>query len=110
MIDAINPQGTSLPNTYVNIVPQFYGCLTALASFMTSGHSPIIIIRYEKMMIVIHDFMNIAGSGFGGTLLQKGKIHYCIGTWSSCEDLNSSNWQELEILYLRLKKQAKRGG
>ena len=47
-------------------------------------------------MILIYDFIDASGSGSGSTLLRKEKVHYYIGTWSSSEDSNSSNWREFE--------------
>ena len=47
---------------------------------------------------VLRETTSHSDSGFGSTLLLKGKIHYRIGTWSSTEDSNSSNWREFENL------------
>ena len=49
-------------------------------------------------MILTYGFLDVSGSGFGSTLLRKVKIHYPIGTWSSSEDSNTSNWREFENL------------
>ena len=48
--------------------------------------------------MVVYGFVDASGSGFGSTILVKGSIKYRIGTWSSLEDQNSSNWREFENL------------
>ena len=39
-------------------------------------------------------------------MLVKGQVKYMIGTWSSEEDVNSSNWQELENMLCEVKQAA----
>ena len=64
MINAMNPQEQYLPDRYVKPVPQFYSCLTILATFMKSSHQPIITVRSEKTMILIYSFVEVSGSSF----------------------------------------------
>ena len=53
--------------------------------------------------------MDASGSGFGSTLLVKGNIEYRIGTWSSLEDTNSSNWREFENLVCEVEQAGRKG-
>ena len=65
---------------------------------MSSAKPPIFIVRSTKCMILIYGFADTSGSGFGSTILADNQIHYRIGTWSSSEDKNLSNWREFENL------------
>ena len=80
------------PPVLVTVVPRFHQCLQALAKFFSLKSPPIISVRSAKCFIAIYGFVDASGSGFGSTLLVKGQVHYRIGTWSSEEDVNSSNW------------------
>ena len=85
------------PEEYVVVVPRFHACLQALGKIMEPKSPPIVVVRSTKCLVLIYGFADASGSGFGSTLLMKEQIHYRIGTWSSSEDSNSSNWREFEI-------------
>ena len=71
MIGAMNPQESSLPDTYVKPVPRCYSCVTVLDTFVKPIHPPIIIVGLEKTIIIIYVFVDVSWSSFGSTLLQK---------------------------------------
>ena len=77
---------------------------------MASDTPPVIIVRTATTIVIIYGFVDASGSGFGSTLLVKGKIHYRIGTWSSTEDSNSSNWREFENLVCEVDEVGRRDG
>ena len=87
-----------IPDIMVSPVPRFHRCLEALLLLMSSEKPPVIVVRAAKTTVIVYSCVDTSGSGFGSTLLLKGKIHYRIGTWSSTEDSNSSNWREFENL------------
>ena len=97
------------PDIMVLPVPRFHQCLTALLALMESDTPPIIIVRTTTTTVVIYGFVDASGSGFGSTLLLKGGIHYRIGTWSSGEDENSSNWREFENLVCEVEEAGEKG-
>ena len=59
--------------------------------------------------MLIYGFVDASGSGFGSTLQERDKIHYRIGTWSSIEENNSSNWREFENLVCTVEEAGKKG-
>ena len=60
-------------------------------------------------MVVVYGFVDASGSGFGSTLTVRGKVKYRIGTWSSEEDKNSSNWREFENLVCAVEEAGEEG-
>ena len=52
----------------------------------------------KKCVVLIYGFADASGSGLGSTLLIQKQIHYRIGTWSSTENTNSSNWRDFKNL------------
>ena len=61
-------------------------------------------------MVLIYVFVDASGSGFCGTLLREGNIHYYIGIWSSYEDVSSLNWREFENIVYKVEELDKRDG
>ena len=59
--------------------------------------------------VLIYGFVDASGSGFGSTLEKQDKIHYRIGTWSSSEKENSSNWREFENLVYTVEEAGRKG-
>ena len=47
---------------------------------------------------MIYGFVDVSGSDFGSTPQKNDKVYYRIGTWSSQEYENSSNWRKFESL------------
>ena len=90
-------------------IPRFYQCLKALLVLIASDTPPVIIVRTATTIVIIYGFVDASGSGFGSTLLVKGKIRYRIGTWSSTEDSNSSNWREFENLVCEVEEAGEKG-
>ena len=70
---------------------------------------PIVSVRSTRCQVVVYGFVDSSGSGFGSTLLVKGNIEYRIGTWSSNEDKNSSNWREFENLVCEVEQAGEKG-
>ena len=67
-------------------------------------HLPLIVsIRPTSCLVIVNEFLDASESGFVSTLLIKDNIEYRIGTWSSSEDINSSNWTEFENLICKVK-------
>ena len=81
------------PDRFVKPIPRFKQCLKALLEFMESDTPPVNIVRSERLVLLLYAFVDASGSGFGGTMYRKGKIHYRIGTWSNSEEDNYSNWR-----------------
>lgn len=90
-------------------VPRFKDCLLVLHKMFKLELPPVIIVRSTNILCVIYGFVDASGSGFGTTLLVDGKINYKIGTWSSSEDKNSSNWREFENLVDEVEYSANKG-
>ena len=78
------------PPQMVTPVPRFFTCLKVLSLFFKEDLPPIVNVRSTSCLVIVYNFMDASGSGFGSTLLVKGNIEYRIGTWSSSEDTNSS--------------------
>ena len=76
---------------------------------MRSSHPSSISVRSDKIMTLIYGFVDASGSSFGSTLYCKVKVNYYIGTLSSCEDSNSSNWRELENIVFEVERGDKQG-
>ena len=93
----------------VTPVPRFYQCLEVLTTIFSNELPPIVQVRSTSCLIIIYGFLDASGSGFGSTLLVKGNIEYRIGTWSSSEDKNSSNWREFENLVCEVEQAAEKG-
>ena len=70
---------------------------------------PIASIRSTRCQVVVYGFVDASGSGFGSTLLVKENIEYRIGTWSSTDDKNSSNWREFENLVCEVEQAGDKG-
>ena len=70
---------------------------------------PIVTLRSSKHFVVVYGFVDASGSVFGSTLLVKGQVQYRIGTWSSEEDVNSSNWREFENMVCEIEQAAHKG-
>jgi hypothetical protein len=68
-----------------------------------------VFLRAAKVYIIIYDFADASGSGFGSTVLLGGSIHYRIGTCGSDSEDNSSNFQEFKNVVDTLCEEAKRG-
>ena len=84
--------------TLVTPVPRFHQCLQVLSTFCQVELPPVIKVRLTTCTVVMYGFVDASGSGFGSTLLVHGNVRYRIGTWSSKEEKNSSNWSEFENL------------
>ena len=97
------------PPQMVTPVPRFITCLKVLALFFKEDKPPVVNVRSTSCLVIVYGFMDASGSGFGSTLLVKGNIEYRIGTWSSSEDINSSNWREFENLVCEVKQAGKKG-
>ncbi len=97
------------PDEYVMVVPRFHSCLKASSKVMEPKTPPIVVVRSKKCVVLIYDFADASGSGFGSTLLVDKEIHYRIGTRSSSEDSNSSNWREFENLVCAVEEAGKEG-
>ena len=67
------------------------------------------VVQAAKTTVIVYGFDDASGSGFGNTLLSKGKIHYRIGTWSSTEDSNLSNLREFENFVCEMEQAGGKG-
>jgi len=105
--DQINNNLT--PPKMVEVVPRFHQCLKVLEKIFDSPEPPVVKVRSTKCLVVVYGFVDASGSGFGSTLLVKGNIQYRIGTWSSLEDENSSNWREFENLVCEIERAGMKG-
>ena len=95
--------------TKVTPVPRFHQCLKVLSTFFEVELPPVINVRSTTCTVVIYGFVDASGSGFGSTLLIRGNVKYRIGTWSSQEETNSSNWREFENLVCEVEKAGTQG-
>ena len=93
----------------VSPVPQFQSYLKVLQKIFNEPLPPVVRVRSAGCMVIVYGFVDASGSGFGSTMCIKGKIKYRIGTWSSNEDKNSSNWREFENLVCEVKQAGERG-
>ena len=90
--------GNITPPLLVTPVPMFQQCLGLLSKHFKEELPYIVTVRSTTYQVVVYGFVDASGSGFGSTMLVKGNIEYRIGTWSSAEDVNSSNLREFENL------------
>ena len=102
-------RGDADPEKFITPVPRFHSCIKAFEDFFSSEEPPIIVTRSKKCYVLIYGFVDASGSGFGSTLQERDKIHYRIGTWSSIEENNSSNWREFENLVCTVEEAGKKG-
>ena len=101
--------GTTDPPKAVVPVPRFHQCLDVRDKIFSESTPPIVSVRTTSCMVLVYGFVDASGSGFGSTLLVRGKVKYRIGTWSSEEDKNSSNWREFENLVCEVEKAGEKG-
>ena len=94
---------------WITPVPIFHQCLKVLSKMFERELPTIVTVRSTTCQVVVYGFVDASGSGFGSTLLVKGNIEYRIGTWSSKEDINSSNWREFENLVCEVEQAGTRG-
>ena len=94
---------------WITPVPKFHQCLKVLSKMFETELPTIVTVRSTTCQLVVYGFVDASGSGFGSTLLVKGNIEYRIGTWSSKEDINSSNWREFENLVCEMEQAGTRG-
>ena len=107
----VNPDHSerkNIPN-WVRPVPRFHKCLKVLGKMFDQDLPPIVNVRSASCMVIVYGFVDASGSGFGSTLMVKGNINYRIGTWSSKEDSNSSNWREFENLVCEVETAGTKG-
>ena len=64
------------PDKLVKPVPRFTQGLKELLEFMASDTPLIIVVRLALLVLLLYEFLDASGSGFGGTMYRKGKIHY----------------------------------
>ena len=101
--------GLTPPPLWVVPVPRFFRCLEVLTKIFDEELPPIVTVRSTSCQVIVYGFVDASGSGFGSTLLVKGKVKYRIGTWSSSEDSNSSNWREFENLVYEVEEAGQKG-
>ena len=94
---------------WVTPVPRFHQCLKVLSKMFDEELPTIVSVRSTTCQVVVYGFVDASRSGFGSTLLVKGSIEYRIGTWSSKEDANSSNWREFENLVCEVEQAGTKG-
>ena len=97
------------PPSMVTPVPRFHQCLEVLERIFNEDLPPIVNIRSTSCLVLVYGFVDASGSGFGSTLLVKGKVKYRIGTWSSAEDSNSSTWRQFKNLVCEVKEAGEKG-
>ena len=97
MIRDIHDVSKSTPDNMVTQVPQFHQCLK-LVYLWRFQNLLVIVVCLASTILVIYGIVDASGSSFGSTLFCKGTFYYQIGTCSSKEDPNSSNWREFENL------------
>ena len=97
------------PPKWIKPVPRFYQCLEVLVKIFHQPLPPVVTVRSTSVVMVVYGFVDASGSGFGSTTLVKGNINYRIGTWSSEEDQNSSNWREFENLVCEVEYAGEQG-
>ena len=102
--------GLTTPPLWVVPVPRFSSCLEVLTKNFEEELPPIVTVRSTTCQVIVYGFVDASGSGFGSTLLVKGHIEYRIGTWSSKEDTNTSNWREFENLVCEVEQAGLKGG
>ena len=93
----------------VEVGTRFKQCHLALEALFESMDPPTVTVRSKRMLVVMYGFVDASGSGFGSTVLHQGTMHYRIGTWSSQEDTNSSNWREFKNLVVEVERSGEHG-
>ena len=109
MQEQVNAPASKNPPAMVTPTSCFRSCIFALKSIFSPLIPPVIQVRSTKMTVLVYGFVDASGSSFGGSIQREGKLTYKIGTWSSAEDKNSSNWREFENLVCEVEHEAKRG-
>ena len=97
------------PPKTVTVGERFKTCIKALRQFLKETTPPIVAVRSKEVFMAVYGFVDASGTGFGSTLLDKGDVTYRIGTWSSAESDNSSNWREFENLVSEIEKLGEAG-
>ena len=69
----------------------FWQCVEDLNSLLEDELLPKVVVESTEDLLLIYGYVDALGSGFGESLLIKGKVHYQIGTWGKDKE-NSSNW------------------
>lgn len=101
--------GQQTPPELIEPKQALFSSLNALEKLLAPESPPKVVVRSTKNLLLIYGFVDSAGSGFGGTFLRNEYLHYRIGTWSSEEKNNSSNWKEFRNLVDELKEANEKG-
>ena len=97
------------PPATVTVGPMFKQCLKALQRLFGPAQPPVVLVRTKKRKVALYGFVDASGGGYGTTVEVKGQVEYRIGTWSSSEANNSSNWREFANLVEEVERAARKG-
>ena len=61
-------------------VPRFHTCLQALADLFEQEFAPKVMVRSSRVYLLLYEFADASGSGFGSTFLTEEGVHFRIGT------------------------------
>ena len=101
--------GNITPPLLSTPVLRFHQCLGVLSQIFKEELPHIVTVGSTTCQVVVYGFVDASGSGFGSTMLVKRNIEYRIGTWSSAEDVNSSNCREFEIAVCEVEQAGGKG-
>ena len=95
--------------TTVKTVPRLLSDLKALEQLTESRTDPVIIVRWNKMLVVRYDFGDASGDGFGSSFTSAEDVNIRIGIWNEAVSDNSSNFRELVNFVIRLEDDTENG-
>ena len=70
-------------------------CLEVLVKIFAEDILPIVTVRSSIYLVIVYGFVDVSGSGFGGTLIVNKYIKYRIGTWSSVVNLAFRGYNDI---------------
>ena len=97
------------PPTTVTVGSMFKQCLQALRRLFSPAQPPVVHVRSKEQRVALYGFVDASGGGYGTTVEVKGQVEYRIGTWSSREANNSSNWREFANLVEEVERAGEKG-
>ncbi len=86
------------PPVFVRAVPCLKTDILMLLTLLDAPEPPIRYVRSNKINVVLYDFGDASGSGFGRTMGNAQGVTFTHGLWGIDEGGNSSNYRELANL------------
>ena len=80
MLESMDINHGVQPPEWVKPVNRFWDCLKVLLEFMESDKPPEVVVCTTNSILLIYDYADALGSGFGSSLLIHGDLKYRIDT------------------------------